>query len=336
MAEWPHGADSAGEEGQGLREGWGCPGRGPSVGRRDLGHRLVKGPGLCPPSHRLAGHPPSVAGGPTPSPGSGREPLPGLLLSHWEWFIPSKAPVTRECLTMPNALQITFTVTERELLLVALKQHSLCSASAWGFLAFTLSRCLPVHTRRVTFILRRRPLQPAESRNRTLSLARLCSQPAASLNLQRRLSLRFFSLSADKPQMLGCPGSSLWLSAAESEGTGVLCPKKPLLAAAWRPARTLGGLLSRAAGLLAGCMLGRVKKAKASFRVSCLPPEYPETFRKPDQPDVGGLWDTLQTGLLNSSEERHPGPPSSREMTVWQPMSAVALIVSSCICFSLS
>lgn len=36
-------------------------------------------------------------------------------------------------------------------------------------------------------------------------------------------------------------------------------------------------------------MLGRVKKAKASFGVLCLPPEYPETFQKPGQPDVGGL-----------------------------------------------
>lgn len=31
---------------------------------------------------------------------------------------------------MPNALQITFMVTERELLLVALKKRSLCSAYA--------------------------------------------------------------------------------------------------------------------------------------------------------------------------------------------------------------
>lgn len=108
--------------------GSGCPGRGLSVGRRDLDHRLMRGPGLHSLCYRLAGHPPSVAGGPTPSPGSGREPLPGLL-NHWEWIIPSKAPVTPGCLTMPNALQITFMVTERELLL-ALKKHSLCSAYA--------------------------------------------------------------------------------------------------------------------------------------------------------------------------------------------------------------
>lgn len=64
-AKWPHGADSTGER------RWGCLGRDPSDGRKDLGHRLVRDQACTPCALGWPDTPPSVAEGPTPSPGSG-------------------------------------------------------------------------------------------------------------------------------------------------------------------------------------------------------------------------------------------------------------------------
>lgn len=65
--------------------------------------------------------------------------------------------------------------------------------------------------------------------------------------------------------------------------------------------------------------------------------EVPRTFQKLDQSEVGGLWATLQACPANRTGKMYSGPPSFREMSVWQPVSTVALIVGSCcICFSLS
>lgn len=65
----------------------------------------------------------------------------------------------------------------------------------------------------------------------------------------------------------------------ELEGTRVLCPKKPPTLQPGAGPWMLGGLLRVAAGLLAGDVLGGVKKAKSSFRVLRLPLGYPEPFK---------------------------------------------------------